>query len=64
MMWRFCILTIIDTKVKVGSMVFFMSFVYGDPVRHRRRFVWDKIKTIGLQQNEAWFVVGDFSMKL
>lgn len=52
---------LIDTMITVGLMVFYMSFVYGDPVRHRRRFVWDRIKTIGFRRDEAWFLVGDFN---
>lgn len=51
----------IDTKVKVGSFVFFMTFVYGDPVKQHRRLVWDKIKTLCSQRNEAWFLVGGFN---
>lgn len=30
---------LIDTKVTVGSVVYFISFVYGDPMRQRRRVV-------------------------
>lgn len=39
---------LIDTRIKTGSLVFFMSFVYSDSVRSRRRVVWDKITSIGL----------------
>ena len=52
---------IIDTKIKFGSRVFFMSFVYGDPVRQRRSVVWVMLKDIGLNRNGGWFLVGDFN---
>ncbi|KAL0771896.1 hypothetical protein Bca101_037047 [Brassica carinata] len=52
---------IIDTKVKAGNLVFFMTFVYGDPVRQRREEVWNDLKTIGLNRNEGWGLIGDFN---
>lgn len=52
---------IIDTKVKLGSLWFFASFVYGDPAWHLRQDVWDNLTTIGLARNDPWFVVGDLN---
>lgn len=42
-------------------MIFFLSFVYGDPVRAMRCLVWEHLKSIGIHRNEAWVLVGDFS---
>lgn len=50
---------LIDTKVTIGSVVYYMSFVYGDPVRHLRRIVWEKLQNITLHRDAAWFLVGD-----
>ncbi|KAG7582623.1 Zinc knuckle CX2CX4HX4C [Arabidopsis suecica] len=52
---------IIDTKIKLGSLWFFTSFVYGDPVCQLRQDVWDNLINIGLTRNEPWFVVGDLN---
>lgn len=39
---------IIDVKVKLGSMIFFISCVYGDPVQHLRQNVWDALIDISV----------------
>ncbi|KAG7568115.1 Reverse transcriptase domain [Arabidopsis thaliana x Arabidopsis arenosa] len=52
---------IIDTKVKIGSLWFFASFVYGDPACNLRQDVWDNLTSIGLTRNDPWFVVGDLN---
>ena len=52
---------IIDLKVSVRSMSFFLSCVYGDPVRERRQEVWDRLVEIGLSRNEPWLLAGDFN---
>lgn len=52
---------IIDAKVRIGSLTFYMSFVYGDPVRQRRQEVWNRLADIGVQRNGGWFLVGDFN---
>jgi len=52
---------IIDTKIKLGSLWFFASFVYGDPVWNSRQEVRDNLINIGLTRNEPWFVVGDLN---
>nr|VDD37440.1 unnamed protein product [Brassica oleracea] len=49
---------IINTKIKFGSRDFIMSFVYGDPVQHRRAVVWNILKDIVLNRNGGWFLVG------
>ena len=50
---------IIDAEVKLGELVFYMSFVYGDPVRQRRVVVWDELKDIGLNRSGggSWLVI-------
>ena len=52
---------IIDIKVKLGSLNFFVPCVYGDPVRARRNVVWNKLSNIGMRRDEAWMLVGDFN---
>ena len=52
---------IIDLHVTAGSLGFYLSCIYGDPVRARRSLVWDRLSTIGMVRNEAWCLVGDFN---
>lgn len=68
-MWKSCfdveILSsdkrIIDMKVSIGSITFFFTCVYGDPVRARRREVWNRLVHIGLMRDEPWLLTGDFN---
>ncbi|KAL0723274.1 hypothetical protein Bca4012_037873 [Brassica carinata] len=52
---------IIDIRVKQRDLIYFISFVNGNPVRHKRHIVWDNLKTIGLNRNAGWCLVGDFN---
>ncbi|KAG7536410.1 Reverse transcriptase domain [Arabidopsis suecica] len=52
---------IIDVKVKLGSLSFFISCVYGDPSTHLRQLVWDKLIDIGTTRDEPWIVLGDLN---
>ena len=51
----------IDTKVKAGNLVYYMTFVYGDPVRQRRTEVWTVLNSIGMNRHGGWGLVGDFN---
>lgn len=69
LMWKYsykvvmleCDKRLIDLKVSYGSMVFFLTCVYGDPVTARRKVVWDRLENIGLLRDEAWVLAGDFN---
>ncbi|KAF3502530.1 hypothetical protein F2Q69_00042390 [Brassica cretica] len=52
--------TDLDFPVSYGSLSFFLSCVYGDPVVARRKAVWDRLVAIGLLRDEAWILAGDF----
>ncbi|CAA7017743.1 unnamed protein product [Microthlaspi erraticum] len=52
---------IIDMRVEMGPLVFFLSCVYGDPVKAKRREVWDRLTNIGLSRDDPWVLVGDFN---
>lgn len=52
---------IIDLQVGMGSLVFFITCVYGDPVKERRQAVWERLSDIGVRRNEPWLLVGDFN---
>ncbi|KAL1195595.1 hypothetical protein V5N11_035079 [Cardamine amara subsp. amara] len=55
---------IIDVKVKLGSIGFFISFVYGEPVIHLRQEVWDRLTNIGSTRKYAWLVIGDLNERI
>lgn len=44
---------IIDTKVTLGSISFFLTCVYDDPVKSKRQEVWEHLTDIGLARDEA-----------
>lgn len=52
---------LIDLKVKMGSLSFFMSSVYGDPVRAMRQQIWNWLANIGIGRDESWVLIGDFN---
>ncbi|XP_019099588.1 PREDICTED: uncharacterized protein LOC109132435 [Camelina sativa] len=51
---------VIDTRIFQGSTVFYITFVYGDPVR-MREVVWERITRIGIQRDDPWLLTGDFN---
>lgn len=52
---------IIDTRVKIEGLRFYMSFIYGDPVRQRRHVVWELLRDISLNRDGGWLLIGDFN---
>ncbi|KAL0705016.1 hypothetical protein Bca4012_071441 [Brassica carinata] len=52
---------VIDIKVEVGSLSFFLTCVYGDPMVARRKVVWDHLANIAVRRDEAWILTGDFN---
>lgn len=52
---------VIDLKVALGSLTFYLSCVYGDPVRAMRHLVWDSLSNIGTNRDEAWVLLSDFN---
>ena len=51
----------IDTRLKVKSKLFFLTLVYGDPVKQNRKAVWDQISSLRLNPEDAWLLTGDFN---
>ncbi|WZZ51263.1 hypothetical protein YC2023_051370 [Brassica napus] len=52
---------IIDLQVEMGSLVFYLTCVYGDPVKERRQAVWERLSDIGVRRDAPWMLVGDFN---
>ncbi|XP_010513742.1 PREDICTED: uncharacterized protein LOC104789794 [Camelina sativa] len=52
---------IIDVKAKLGSLSFYVSCVYGDPVSSLRQGVWDSLVDIGVSRDAPWLVIGDLN---
>ena len=52
---------IIDMKVHWQDKSFFLSCIYGDPVKCRRHEVWERITRIGVDRKGPWVMTGDFN---
>lgn len=52
---------VIDVKVKMGLLVFFISCVYDDLVKEHKKKVWDMLLDIGITRNDPWLLLGDFN---
>lgn len=52
---------LLDIGVGLGSVSFFLTCVYGDPVTKGRVVVWERLTRIGIQRRENWCLMGDFN---
>ncbi|KAG2297824.1 hypothetical protein Bca52824_034296 [Brassica carinata] len=52
---------VIDLRVKWQDKSFFLSCVYGDPVKSKRSEVWERLTRIGICRNDPWMMTGDFN---
>ncbi|XP_010474601.1 PREDICTED: uncharacterized protein LOC104754160 [Camelina sativa] len=52
---------IIDVQVKWQDKVFYLSCIYGDPVRGARGGVWERLTRIGISRSGPWMLTGDFN---
>ncbi|XP_042504810.1 uncharacterized protein LOC122081684 [Macadamia integrifolia] len=52
----------IDSMVKLDNgIAFFLTSVYGDPVRENRQQVWDQLMQLGVERQSDWMCHGDFN---
>ncbi|KAF8049985.1 hypothetical protein N665_2080s0003 [Sinapis alba] len=59
--FKFVDKNLVDFNVKFGKDSFFVSCVYGDPVRENIAKVWERLSRIGAHINEPWCMLGDFN---
>lgn len=52
---------LIDLDVHLGDKRFFVSCVYGEPVKENRPRLWERISRIGIHRKEPWCMLGDFN---
>lgn len=52
---------VIDLKVQWQGQSFYLTFVYGDLVKSKRKEVWERIGRIGAGRKGAWLLTGDFN---
>ena len=52
---------VIDLKVEWQNHTFYLTCVYGDPVKSKRGEVWERISRIGATRKGAWILMGDFN---
>ena len=52
---------VIDLKIQWQEKMFFLTCVYGEPIKGKRGDVWERITRIGTTRNGAWVMTGDFN---
>lgn len=52
---------LIDVHVQFGTLDFFVTWVYGDPVPNATARVSERQTRIGIQRKESWCIIGDFN---
>ncbi|KAG2249330.1 hypothetical protein Bca52824_088958 [Brassica carinata] len=52
---------LIDLKVTWKDKSFFLTGVYGEPVKGNRSGVWERLTRIGVNRDAPWFLTGDFN---
>lgn len=50
-----------DLKIFWQGRNFFLTCVYGEPIKGRRSDVWERTTRIGTSRNGAWVMTGDFN---
>lgn len=52
---------IMDLQVSWRDKSFYLTGVYGEPVKGNRNGVWERLTRIGVNKKEPWFLTGDFN---
>ena len=45
----------------LGTKLFFVSCIYGEPNEGKRQWFWEKITRLGVQRSGPWCMLGDFN---
>lgn len=51
---------LVDFSVQMGND-FFVSCIYGEPVKKNRPRLWERLSRTGAHRKEAWCLIGDFN---
>ena len=51
----------IDTSVKAEGKQFFVTFVYEEPNKTKKKAIWDQLTIIGQFRAEVWLLTADFN---
>ncbi|KAG2315720.1 hypothetical protein Bca52824_018842 [Brassica carinata] len=52
---------LLDFGVRMGGEAFFVSCIYGEPMKKNRPKLWERLSRIGVHRKEAWCMLGDFN---
>ena len=52
---------VIDMKIHWQDKIFFLSCIYGEPVKGKRNEVWERLTRIGTKRKGPWIMTGDFN---
>lgn len=52
---------LVDFNVQLGKDNFYVSCIYGEPVRKNMPKLWERLSRIGAYRKEPWCMMGDFN---
>ena len=52
---------LVDFAVQMGNESFYISCIYGEPIKKNRPKLWERLSRIGAHRKEAWCMLGDFN---
>lgn len=52
---------LLDCQIQFGTLSFFVSCIYGEPVMKYRQRLWERISRIGVQRKGSWCLLEDFN---
>lgn len=53
--------SLVDCLVDFNGISFYLSFVYGPPIRSDRNYMWERLERISIIRAAPWLVMGDFN---
>ena len=51
----------INVEAVALRKMFFLTFIYGDPVQKLKEQVWERLTKYRLSRSELWFIIGDLN---
>ena len=52
---------LIDTHIKDAGKNFYVTFIYGEPDKAKRKAIWELLTNLGKYRSDPWYRTGDFN---